>query len=42
MELLSEKYGWTPTQIRAEKWEDINSYLDIIAIRNKLEKARKK
>jgi hypothetical protein len=37
MELLSERYGWTPAEIRAQSREDILSYLHIIRIKRKLE-----
>ena len=35
MEMLSERYGWTPQEIRDMKSDDINAYLDIISIQNK-------
>ena len=38
MELLSQEYGWTPSQIRAERLSDVMSYLDIIEARNSLQK----
>lgn len=40
MELLSQSYGWTPSQIREQKLEDINAYLEIIKTRNAIEKSR--
>ncbi|MCX6785915.1 MAG: hypothetical protein NTZ18_03645 [Candidatus Komeilibacteria bacterium] len=42
MENLSERYGWLPSQIRQEQWQDIEIYLDIIATKNLLEKAENK
>lgn len=30
MEMLSERYGWTPDQIRSMDIRDIEVYLDII------------
>ena len=38
MELLSERYGWLPSEIREQKISDIHDYLDIIAIKNMLAK----
>jgi hypothetical protein len=37
MEILSERYGWTPTQIREQSKQDIDAYLKIISERNRLE-----
>lgn len=42
MEILSNEYGWTPSQIRNMRVDDIQNYLDIIATRNQLEQARNK
>jgi len=42
MEALSDRYGWTPTQIRKQDVNDINSYLQIIAIKNLIEKHKMK
>lgn len=42
MEILSREYGWTPSQIRNESYEDIVNYLDIISSRNILEKEEAK
>ena len=42
MEILSERYGWTPSQIRKEKWEDIEKYLEIISAKNKIEQLEAK
>lgn len=38
MERLSERYGWTPDQIRAMRVEDVRQYLEIIAEIAKIEK----
>jgi hypothetical protein len=38
-ELLSEKYGWTPQQIREQPAQDIINYLQIIQIKNAINKA---
>lgn len=40
MESLSDKYGWTPNQIRDMRVDDIQNYLDIISIKNKLTKKK--
>jgi hypothetical protein len=32
-ELLSERYGWLPSQIRNENYNDIVSYLEVINAR---------
>lgn len=42
MEMLSEKYGWTPTQIREIAVEDIGVYIDIITQKAYIEKAERK
>lgn len=42
MEQLSKEYGWTPTEIRNLSVQDINDYIEIISIRNQLEKAQAK
>jgi hypothetical protein len=39
MEMLSAKYGWTPSQIRAERAEDIGQYVEIISMQNRINKA---
>ncbi len=36
--MLSDKYGWTPKQIREQDHRDINDYLEIIREKNALEK----
>jgi len=36
--MLSEKYGWLPSQIRDERLDDILSYIDIITIKNWISK----
>ena len=42
MEMLSNRYGWTPSQIREQRWQDIENYLDIILVEKKVEKYLKK
>ena len=42
MEMLSERYGWTPSQIREQSKDDLNYYIRIISIKNRLEKAKAK
>jgi hypothetical protein len=42
MEMLSDEYGWTPSQIRAERWEDIEYYIDIINTKRLIQKAEMK
>jgi len=42
MEKLSKEYGWTPDEIRNLRVSDLQNYLDIISIKNQLEKARNK
>ena len=37
-ETLSGAYGWTPTQIRELPVQDIQDYVDILSIRNQLNK----
>jgi hypothetical protein len=37
-EALSERYGWTPAQIREQRVEDIRAYVDIIDIKQRLHK----
>ena len=36
--MLSREYGWLPSQIRKESYQDISTYIDIISVRNLLEK----
>jgi hypothetical protein len=38
MEILSSEYGWTPSQIREQRKEDIEKYIDIISVRRKIQK----
>jgi len=33
--LLSDRFGWTPDQIRQMDYNDIETYIQIIAISNK-------
>ena len=37
MEVLSKRYGWTPTQIREQNDDDLKMYLRIISEQNFLE-----
>jgi hypothetical protein len=39
-EMLSEKYGWTPNEIKNQSLNDIRDYLEIINIKMKLEKKK--
>lgn len=41
MEMLSERYGWTPSQIRNELADDIHQYVEIISMKQKIEKNRR-
>lgn len=36
MEALSMKYGWTPKEIKEQSVADLELYLEILRIRNKL------
>lgn len=40
--MLSDEYGWTPSQIRAELWEDIEDYIEIINTKRLIQKANMK
>ncbi len=42
MEMLSQEYGWTPRDIRKQRYSDIKTYVDIISVRNLIEKANLK
>ena len=42
MEALSEKYGWTPKQIREMSTEDISAYWQIMAMKVKIENQKLK
>jgi len=35
--LLSDRFGWTPSQIRNMSIIDIQNYLEMISIKNKIE-----
>jgi hypothetical protein len=37
MEALSAEYGWTPNEIRAQRIEEIDAYLNIMRIKRKLQ-----
>jgi len=41
-EVLSERYGWTPDQIRNQKDEDLKNYFRIIQARNRIDKYNEK
>jgi len=36
--MLSEKYGWLPSQIRNERVDDVVAYIDIVSMKNLIEK----
>jgi len=38
MEMLSDKYGWTPSEIRKQRVSDIKMYLQILREKNTLQK----
>jgi hypothetical protein len=38
MEMLSERYGWTPNQIRVMREDDIEDYIRIINLKEKVRK----
>lgn len=42
MEMLSEEYGWTPSQIRDENVLDIRYYIEIISTKRLLQNKHKK
>lgn len=42
MERLSQEYGWLPSQIRAERIEDIQAYVEILGLKNQIEKINQK
>ncbi len=42
MEALSERYGWTPEQIKKMERKDLLHYWKIIGIKNKLENIKLK
>lgn len=35
-EMLSDEYGWLPSEIRAERYDDIIKYVDIIDEKTRL------
>jgi hypothetical protein len=37
MEMLSDRYGWLPSQIRNESVDDMIDYVDIAGVKNKIE-----
>jgi hypothetical protein len=39
MEMLSQEYGWLPSQIKRESYSDIAHYIKIIQIKRKLQEA---
>jgi hypothetical protein len=41
MEILSREYGWTPEEIRNQRADDIDSYLEILRIKGQLAKHKK-
>lgn len=42
MEVLSDEYGWTPSQIKEENSKDIEIYLQIIQLKRLIEKNKQK
>lgn len=42
MEILSDRYGWTPGQIREQRVEDIEQYMAIIRVKNRLERSKRR
>lgn len=40
MELFSQRYGWTPDEIRAMAVEDVDVYLQIIQTEGAIRKSR--
>jgi hypothetical protein len=42
MEMLSREYGWTPSQIKEQRFCEIEKYVDIISVRNLIEKTNLK
>jgi len=41
-EALSDRYGWTPSQIREQRADDIEAYLSIISMKSQIEKLKMK
>ncbi len=42
MESLSERYGWLPSEIRKEKYEDLVIYMEIGIVKSLLNKEKSK
>jgi hypothetical protein len=42
MEILSDRYGWTPDQIRAQRVEDIEQYMQIIRVKHRIERSKRR
>jgi hypothetical protein len=42
MELLSDRYGWTPDEIRQMSIDDVSAYLAIIGDKNMIAKLNSK
>jgi hypothetical protein len=42
MEILSKEYGWTPEEIRNQRADDIDSYLEILRVKNEIQKLKHK
>jgi len=42
MEILSRTYGWTPSEIRNQRSEDIEAYITIINEKAGIEKRKSK
>lgn len=40
MEMLSSEYGWTPSQIREQRTEDILAYVEILRLKRKIQESK--
>ena len=40
--MLSDRYGWTPNQIREISISDLQNYINIISVKNSLQKEESK
>ncbi|MFA6158900.1 MAG: hypothetical protein WC763_04760 [Candidatus Paceibacterota bacterium] len=41
MEMLSDRYGWTPDEIKEMSLEDLSSYMAIISEKNRIKNRKK-
>ncbi len=39
---MSKEYGWTPSEIKEQDWDDIQSYWQIMGVKNMLQEAEYK